>query len=116
LKSNDITKNPLAPFRGNRFNILFYDAGVVFHLASLIEKFLTEVWQTPNKLLKAVLADIKVPEFLAGCKALGLINKVVTGPLWRVIESKDVSILDMNTHYRRLLDCLNEWSVDASDV
>ena len=67
LKSNDITKNPLAPFRGNRFNILFYDAGVVFHLASLIEKFLTEVWQTPNKLLKAVLADIKVPEFLAGC-------------------------------------------------
>jgi len=116
LKSNHITKNPLALFQGNRFNILFYDAGVVFHLASLIEKFLTEVWQTPNKLLKAVLADIKVPEFLAGCKALGLINKVVTGPLWRVIESKDISILDMNTHYRRLLDCVNEWSVDASDV
>ena len=116
LKSNDIVKNPLAPFRGNRFNILFYDAGVVFHLAPLIKKFLTDVWQTPNKLLKAVLADVKVPEFLAGCKALGLINKIVTGPLWRVIESKDVSILDMNTHYRRLLDCLNEWSIDASDV
>ena len=105
LKSQGLAKNPLAPFRGNRFNILFYDAGVVFHLSSLIEKFLTDVWQTPNKLLKAVLADVKVPEFLAGCKALGLINKIVTGPLWRVIESKDVSILDMNTHYCHLLDC-----------
>ena len=71
--SNEIGKNPPAPFRGNRFNILFYDAGAVYYLASLIKKF------------------------LAGCKALGLINKLVTGPLWRVIDTKDVSILDMNT-------------------
>ena len=116
LKSNGIARNPLAPFRGNRFNILFYDAGVVYHLASLIKKFLTEVWQTPNKLLRAVLADIMIPEFLAGCKALGLINKVITGPLWRVIECKDISILDMNKRYLRLLNCLESWSKDASDV
>ena len=77
---------------------------------------LCDVWQTPNKLLRAVLADIQVPEFLAGCKALGLINKLVTGPLWRVIESKDVSILDMNTRYRHLLECFEKWSSDASDV
>ena len=44
----------------------------------------------------AVLADV---EFLAGYKALGLINKIAMGPLWRAIESKDVSILDTNTHY-----------------
>ena len=40
LRSNEIAKNPLAPFRGNRFNILFYDAGVVYYLAPLISKFL----------------------------------------------------------------------------
>ena len=116
LRSNMIGKNPLASFRGNRFNILFYDAGVVYYLAPLISKFLTDVWQTPNNLLRAVLADIKVPEFLAGCKALGLINKIVTGPLWRVIESKDVSILDMNSRYRRLLECFEKWSKDASEI
>lgn len=116
LKSNDIRKNPLAPFRGNRFNILFYDAGVVYYISSLIKEFLVDVWQTPNNLLRAVLADIKVPEFVAGCKALGLINKIVTGPLWRVIESKDISILDMNSRYHHLLECLVDWSSDASAV
>lgn len=49
-----------------------------------------------NQLLKAVSADLAVPEHLAGCKALGIINKVITGPLWRVLEDKDITILDMN--------------------
>ena len=43
LLSNNIPKNPLASFRGNRFNILFYDAGAVYHISPLIEKFFTEV-------------------------------------------------------------------------
>ena len=116
LKANDIARNPLAPFRGNRFNILFYDAGVIYFISSLIKKFLTEVWQTPNKLLRAVLADVQVPEFIAGCKALGLVNKIITGPLWRVVESKDLSILDMNSRYQLLVDCLEEWSHDASPI
>jgi len=54
------------------------------------------VWQTPNELLKAVSADLAVPEHLAGCKALGIINKVITGFLCRVLEDKDITILDMN--------------------
>ena len=116
LRSKEISKNPLASFRGNRFNILFYDAGAVYYLAPLIKKFLSDVWQTPNKLLQAVFADIQVPEFLAGCKALGLINKLITGPLWRVIESNDISILDMNTCYCRLSECFDKWSSDASEV
>ena len=95
-------------------NILFNDAGVVYCLSSLIKKFL--VWQTPNRLLRAVLTDIQVPEVFAGCKALGLINKIATGPLWRVIESKDISILDMNVRYRLLLECFGKWSNDASEV
>ena len=57
-----------------------------------------------------------VPEHLAGCKALGIINKVITGPLWRVLEDKDITILDMNGRFRTLLSCLDEWAVDASTV
>ena len=43
LKSN-ILRNPLAPFRGNRFNILFYDAGVIYYLSTLVKTFFLEVW------------------------------------------------------------------------
>ena len=32
LKANNISRNPLAPFKGNRFSILFYDAGVIILL------------------------------------------------------------------------------------
>jgi hypothetical protein len=64
LKASGISRNPLAPFRGNRFNILFYDAGVTYFIFPLIKKFLVEVWQTPNKLLRAVLANLQVPEFI----------------------------------------------------
>ena len=74
------------------------------------------MWQTPNQLLKAVSADLSVREYIAGCKALGIINKVITGPLWRVLECKEVTILDMNQLFRTLLSCLNDWSINASSV
>ena len=64
-----------------------------------MKKFFSDVWQTPNQLLRAVLSDIQISEYVAGCKALGLINKVITGPLWLVLECNDVSILDMNERY-----------------
>ena len=44
LLSNNITKNPLLSFRGNRFNILFYDAGALYYISPFIEKFFTEVY------------------------------------------------------------------------
>ena len=116
LSSHGVSKNPLASFKGNRFNILFFDAGALFFIAPLVKQFFNDVWQTPNQLLRAVLSDIQVPEYLSGCKALGLINKIVTGPLWRVLESSDVSILDMNDRYQTLKLCCDKWSFDATDV
>ena len=76
--------------------------------------FFRNIWQTPNQLLRAVFQDICVPEYVAGCRALGLINKVVTGPLWRVLESADISILEMNGYYQTLVSSMHEWSQDAS--
>ena len=50
-------------------------------------------------------------------QTLGIINKVITGPLWRVLEDKDITILDMNGQFRTLLlSCLDEWAVDSSTV
>ena len=64
-------------------------------------------------MLKAVHSDITVPELVAGCRALGLINKIITGPLWRVLESDNVTILEMNTYFDVLITKLDEWAQDA---
>ena len=83
---------PLAHFKGNQFNILFHNAAGVYFLKNLIAEFLTGVLGTPNKLLKSVLSDVQDVFNIAGCKALGLIDKLVTTPFWRSLES--------NTHIK----------------
>ena len=80
LKENGLNSIPLEPFRGNRFNILFRNAGAVFFLKEEIKRFLD--LESSNRLLAAVKHDINTPEYLAGCKALGLISELITVPLW----------------------------------
>ena len=43
-----------------------------------------------------------------------VINKFITGPLWRVLESDNVMILEMNTYFNMLITKLDEWAQDAS--
>ena len=115
LSSKGIKRNPLATFKGNRFNILFYDAEALYYIYDQVKAFFGDVWQTPNQLLRAVNEDIQVPEYAAGCKALGLVNKIITGPLWRVLES-DISILEMNSYYQVLVTHSDKWALNAADV
>ena len=96
-------KLKLTPFRGNCFNILFFDAEQVFYLRDKIKQFLQETYGTSNLLLQSVLSDICNSDNLASAKVLGLISKLITAPLWRIIESKD-SVLDMNVHFKNLHD------------
>lgn len=106
-------KIPLAAFRGNRFNILFYDAAGVYFLKSHMKL----PHSGPlNQLLQAVLADLGVSHYVAGCKALDIIDKAITWrhlnslfrftPEWkqnlingvkmlRLMESEDLSFLDV---------------------
>lgn len=101
LKRKGVAKSPLIHFRGNRFNVLFANGARVYNLHSHIVDFLQNVWGTPNRLLKAVLEDASSDNYIAGCKALGLVDKLITGPLWRILES-DVHILEVPDHYRKL--------------
>ena len=57
-----------------------------------------------NRLTKSVLSDLQTLELLASCNALGLIGRLVTQPLWPMIERKDVHILDMNARYAQLVE------------
>ena len=115
VRGQGVQSIPLAPFRGNRFNILFYNGGGVFFLLDQLKSFF-EWMKEENKLLKAVYHDLEVASFVAGCRALGLVDKLVTGPLWRVLEKKDVGVLDMSDRYQQLLRCFEAWSADASPI
>ena len=39
-----------------------------------------------NRLQKAVFMDAKEDILISGCKVLGLISKLTTAPLWRILE------------------------------
>ena len=101
LRQLNINKTYLQHFKGNRFNIIFLLGGCVYYLHQHISNFFNNVHGTPNGLLKAVSADIAVPLHIAGCKVLGLLNKFITAPLWRLTE-KPGHILDMCEIYCKL--------------
>ena len=114
LKQKKLYSVPLVPYRGSRFNILFENAACVFFLAEQMTSFL-EGYGTHNQLLKAVLHDLKTREYLAGVKALGLISRLVTSPLWLVLEDKSVHILDMNVYYADLTNFFADVTQNLGD-
>ena len=61
---------------------------------------LCKVHGTVNDLLKEVkyAYDSEEPLYLAGARVLGLLSKLGSAPLWRLIESPG-HILDINVHY-----------------
>eukprot|EP00058_Branchiostoma_floridae_P012818 XP_002598306.1 hypothetical protein BRAFLDRAFT_69659 [Branchiostoma floridae] len=107
-------KNELTSFRGERFNILFKNGGTVYHHRYDLSGYLA-TWESPNRLLQAVQRDLSEPVYVAGCLALGVINKIVTAPLWRLIESKK-SILDMSDHFHQLQINFNSWAKDPQSL
>ena len=116
LRGNGIHKIPLAQFCGNRLNILFYDAAGVFYLKSHMENYLKFYHGPLNRLLQAVLSDLSVPKYIAGCKALGIIDKIVTGPFWRHPVHSGVTILEMSSTYSKMHALFEEWGQDAQCV
>lgn len=69
-----------------------------------------------NRLLQAVLTDLQSDTNAAGCKALGIIDKIVTGPFWRHLKTSTVSILDMSKAYTEMKEKFDEWGNDSHSV
>ena len=55
-----------------------------------------DIYGTPNNLLQAVQEDLNEIKNTAGCRALGVIDKLVTGPYWRKCETAE-NILDLKS-------------------
>ena len=53
--------------------------------------------------------------FIAGCRALGLINKFLTGPFWRLLV-KIENVLDLNKYYQRIEEFCLDLSKDATKI
>ena len=108
-----IVNVPLAKFKGNRFNVVFHNGGGVYFLHQHLINFFCGVHGTPNKLNQAILADLKKPVLVAGCRAMGIISKTITGPLWRLMESK-VNIAKLSKAYQEMDKAFQRWSNDTS--
>ncbi|CAC5376816.1 unnamed protein product [Mytilus coruscus] len=113
FKERDID-NKLITFRGHRFNHLFYAAGATYHHLNDVIDFI-ESWADPNNLLKSISFDVRGKAFSSGIRALGIIDKLIAGPFWRIIETSK-NILDLNPTLCHLQKNLQELSVDASPL
>ena len=117
LRKQGVHKIPLAKFVGNRFNIIFYDGAGVYYLREHMTKFIeSSHGKQANRLLKAVLSDLQNPINLAGCRALGLVDKVLTGPVWRKLMESHISILQMSSVYTRMQKKIDDWSQDSCGI
>ena len=95
---------PFICFKGNRSNVLFYNGGILYYFHDHLLHFF-DIVKDDNKLLKAVHSDLQIQSYLCGCRALGLINKFVTG----------IHILDLNKHHQKMCSLFFDLYVDASE-
>ena len=110
-ETNQMDNLPLYPFLGNRFNILLFNGAGVFYLYPFLVDFLNNL-SLDNKLMSAVYHDLQVLHFRIACQALGLIDKYVTGPLWRMMV-KEKKVLNMSKHYQKMYTFFNDCFLDA---
>jgi hypothetical protein len=58
--------------------------------------------------LRSIKFDMEVPDYLAGCKALGLLSYFITTPLWCLVEDKNVRIMDSAKYYREIVNFIDD--------
>ena len=112
MEEKKIFRLPIYQFLGNHFNILFINAGGVYYLFDHLVHFFDNI-KLEKRLLVAVHWDLKVLGYKVGCQALGLIEKLITGPLWRIMN-KEKCVLGVSKHYQNLLECFEKWEVDCT--
>ncbi|XP_019911766.2 uncharacterized protein LOC105008929 [Esox lucius] len=103
-----------SPSSGNRFDSLFNDGAVTYSIHDDVLEF-SKKWRTGKNVLAEFTADLQVPLFKAGCRALGLISKLVIDPLWRAL-SWEGNVLEMEIRYQTLIAKLKKWQDNGRDI
>jgi E1A/CREB-binding protein len=86
----------------------------LFYHKSHLQDFLNQ-WISPNELLKSIEYDINEKIYIAEVRALGIIDKLITAPMWRLFESEG-GILSINPYLKTALEKLQSWGNDASPI
>ena len=91
----------------------FYDAAGVFFLRDVMKEYCS--FADRNRLIDTVADKLNVDACVAGCRALGIVGKMITGPLWRFLVSAAPfsAVFDV---YQQLTDHLGAWAVDPEDL
>ncbi|CAC5387839.1 unnamed protein product [Mytilus coruscus] len=106
----------MSTFYGHRINILFSMTAAVCYHNDQIKDFLSTYFEekSSNKLVSCVSHYVNNKVYVAGCRALSIIDKLLTGPLWKQIEStKHILDLSMWLTFGNFLDA---FSRDSSDL
>ena len=98
---------------GNRFNIYFVNAGLLYMYDGLIREFQSKVMKPRNELHHAVFNMLSQGKLQLIWRALGLVNKFLTGP-WMQWQGTRQSILQTSKVFSNVLDVLD--NVSARDL
>lgn len=82
-------QNKIVSFLHHRFNVYFVLGGAVYFHRYHLKELLVSL-EGENFLQTSVLADIETKLFLASFRALGIINKLVTGPVYRKLKKRAI--------------------------
>ena len=67
-----------------------------------------------NRLIDAVAEDLGVDAYKAGCRALGIIDKLLKAPLWRFLVSAEPFHKVVNVYWQ-ITEWQAAWAEDSSD-
>ena len=87
-KEYRMSELPLISVLGNRFNILLVNGAGTFYLYEKLVIFFKNT--NLDKLLSSVHYDLGVLPYRVGCRTLGLIEKLVSRPLWKMIQKRNI--------------------------
>ena len=108
-------QNRLVSFRGERINILFVIAADAYYHCNHILYFLDYHCITQNKLL-AASTDVQQTIFQACFRALGIMGKLITSPLLRLVEEPTTHIFSLNDTWLHVIQKLEEFSTNAEPL
>ena len=105
-------KDHMISFLHHRFNVIFVLGGAFYFHRSHLKEFVYGL-ESDNFLHQSIKQDIDDKIFLASARALGIVNKLITGPLYRKVVEKG-HIFDLNDMWANLLGFLEANSKDAN--
>ncbi|CAC5360877.1 unnamed protein product [Mytilus coruscus] len=89
------------------------ESGVYYLLNDLLS--FAKEHKTDNRLFTAKKADLRILCFQAGARALGIVSKMVTGPMWRFMEENG-HVSELTPLYQQLYDAFKRLSTNASTL